>query len=77
LAPVCFAMVNALAGSFRPPEAPYDMLACGLLIASALFLLPIMFATGQAYVPTGVSGLGNWAILMATAINVIFWLLFF
>jgi drug/metabolite transporter (DMT)-like permease len=53
------------------------MLACGLLIASALFLLPIMFATGQAYVPTGVSGLGNWAILMATAINVIFWLLFF
>ena len=77
LAPVCFAMVNAFAGRFRPPEAPSDMLVCGLLVASALFLLPIMFATGQAYVPTGVGGLGDWAILVATAINVIFWLLFF
>lgn len=77
LVPVCFAMVNAFAGRFRPPEAPSDMLACGLLVASALFLLPIMFATGQAYVPTGVGGLGDWAILVATAINVIFWPLFF
>jgi drug/metabolite transporter (DMT)-like permease len=77
LAPVCFAMVNVFAGRFRPPEAPSVMLACGLLLASALFLLPIMFATGQAYLPVGGIGLGDWAILMATAINMLFWLLFF
>ncbi len=77
LAPVCFGMVNAYAGRFRPPEAPTTMLACGLMLASALFLLPIMFATGQAYLPTGATGMGDWAVLMAAAINVAFWLLFF
>ncbi len=77
LAPVSFAMVNVFAGRFRPPEAPSVMLACGLLLASALFLLPIMFATGQAYLPVGANGIGDWAILMATVINALFWLLFF
>ncbi|MBT3172799.1 MAG: EamA family transporter, partial [Rhodospirillaceae bacterium] len=77
LAPVSFAMVNAFAGKFRPPEAPSVMLACGLLLASAVFLLPVMFATGQAYIPLGENGIGDWAVLMAVAINAAFWLLFF
>ncbi len=77
LAPVCFATCNVFAGRFRPPEAPSTALSCGLLIASAIFLLPIMFASGQAYSFMDGAPIGNWMILLATLINVVFWVLFF
>lgn len=77
LAPVSFGMVNVFAGRFRPPQAPSVMLACGLLLASAFCLLPVMFATGQAYLPSGAAGMADWSIVIASAINVVFWLLFF
>jgi len=77
LAPVSFACVNVYAGRFRPPEAPSLMLACGVLLASAIFLLPIMFATGQFHMFPGPDLAGDLAILWAVLLHAAFWVMFF
>lgn len=77
LAPVCFACVNVYAGRFRPPAAPSLMLACGVLLASAVFLAPIMVATGQAYLFPGPELSGDLAVLGAVLLHAVFWVMFF
>ena len=77
LAPVCFACVNVYAGRFRPPAAPSLMLACGVLLASAVFLAPIMVATGQVYLFPGPDLSGDLAVLGAVMLHAVFWVMFF
>ncbi|MDP6589768.1 MAG: DMT family transporter [Alphaproteobacteria bacterium] len=71
LAPACFSLVTVFAGKFRPPDAPSATLACGLLLGSALLLVPVMFGTGQLYVFPGPSLEGDLTLLYASALSVV------
>jgi len=76
LAPVCFAAVNVLAGKYRPPASASETLASGLLLVSALILIPVMFLTDQVYAFRGPAEV-NFAVLWAVLINSVFWISFF
>lgn len=76
LAPVSFAAVNVLAGKFRPPESAGSSLSAGLLIFSAVILVPVMFITDQLYFFEANLEV-NMALIYAIIINAVFWLVFF
>lgn len=65
LAPVMFGLVTVFAGKYRPPAASSLNLTCGLLLASAVMLVPLMFGLGQAYVFPGGDVVGDLCILYA------------
>ena len=69
LAPVSFSLVTVFAGKFRPPDAPSPTLACGLLLGSALLLVPVMFGTGQLYLFPGPSLAGDLTLLYAALLS--------
>ena len=65
LAPVMFGLVTVFAGKYRPPAASSLNLACGLLLASAVMLVPVMVGLGQTYVFPGDDMVGDLCILYA------------
>tara|TARA_A100001037_G_scaffold305568_1_gene346266 strand:- start:4644 stop:5552 length:909 start_codon:yes stop_codon:yes gene_type:complete len=76
LAPVSFAAVNVLAGKFRPPASAGESLSAGLLLFSAIILVPVMFATDQLFA-FDASMEVNLAVVWSIIINAVFWLAFF
>lgn len=76
LAPVSFAATNVFAAAIRPPAVSSLTLATGLLLGSALLMLPVMLASGQAWLPPAATIQGNIGLLVAIAINAIIWWIF-
>jgi len=77
LAPISFAGLNVYVELSRPPKTASLSLAVGILLTSALLLLPLMLATGQLYVFPGPVRDGDLALLGAVVINIIMWPLFY
>jgi drug/metabolite transporter (DMT)-like permease len=75
LAPVMFAAANVSAALLRPPASSSVATAAGVLLGSALVILPVMLIAGQTWVPTRLddAALGT---LLAIAINAVFLVLF-
>lgn len=71
VAPVCFAMTNTLAVYLRPPAAPALAMATGMSACTTLLLVPIMLATGHAYLFPGPTVDGMLAVLYAAGINAV------
>ena len=76
LAPASFSLVTVFAGKFRPPDAPSATLACGLLLGSAVLLVPVMFGTGQLYLFPGPSLSGDLTLLYASLLSVLIFYVF-
>ena len=77
LAPISFAGLNVYVELSRPPKTASLSLAVGILLTSALMLLPLMLATGQIYVFPGPVRDGDLALLGAVVINILMWPLFY
>ena len=77
LAPISFAGLNVYVELHRPPATTSLSLAVGILLTSALMLLPLMLATGQLYVFPGPVLDGDLALLGAVVINILMWPLFY
>ena len=75
LAPVMFAGSNIAAALLQPPASSSLATAAGVLLGSALVLLPVMLLAGQVWVPTRLdqAAIGT---LLAVAINAAFLVLF-
>jgi len=75
-APVMFAGSNVAAAILRPPASSSVAMGAGVLLGSALVLLPIMLLAGQAWIPERFdqAAIGT---LLAIAINAVFLVLFF
>lgn len=76
LAPACFSLVTVFAGKYRPPAAPSVTLACGLLLGSAILLVPVMFGTGQLYPLPGPSLGGDLTLLYASLLTAVIFFIF-
>ena len=74
IAPMLFACSNLAAALLRPPLSSSLSMAAGMLVGSSAMLIPIMAIAGQASVPTGTRAI---AVLIAAAINAVFFVLFF
>jgi drug/metabolite transporter (DMT)-like permease len=71
-----FAGSNVAAAILRPPASSSVAMGAGVLLGSALVLLPIMLLAGQAWIPERFdqAAIGT---LLAIAINAVFLVLFF
>lgn len=76
VAPVLFATGNVAAAILRPPASSSVAMAAGVLFGSALFLLPVMLAAGQGWMPQRLDDAGL-ATLLAIVINAVFYVMFF
>lgn len=76
IAPVMFAGSNVAAAILRPPAASSVAMGAGVLLGSALVLLPIMLAAGQAWFPTQLDS-GAIGTLLAIIIDAAVLVLFF
>jgi drug/metabolite transporter (DMT)-like permease len=76
LAPALFALTNILAVLIRPPDSPPVSFACGLVSAASVLLLPAMFLFGQAYIFPGPSVSADLAILGASVITCLMYVIF-
>jgi drug/metabolite transporter (DMT)-like permease len=74
IAPLLFACSNVSAALLRPPLSSSLSMATGMLLGSAVVLVPIMLLAGQATLPTGP---GAVASVIAAAINAVFFVMFF
>jgi len=74
IAPLLFASANVAAALLRPSLSSSLSMASGMLLGSSFVLLPIMLIAGQAALPTGGGAI---AVLVAGAINAIFFVFFF
>jgi drug/metabolite transporter (DMT)-like permease len=75
LAPVMFAASNVSAAVLRPPASSSVATGAGVMLGSAVVLLPIMLLAGQAWFPPQLDE-GAIATLIAIAINAVFLVLF-
>lgn len=76
LAPALFALTNILAVLIRPPDSPPVSFACGLVSSASIILLPAMFLFDQAYIFPGPSVSADLAILGASTITCLMYVLF-
>jgi drug/metabolite transporter (DMT)-like permease len=76
LAPVMFASSNVSAALLRPPAASSAAMGAGVLLGSAVVLLPIMLIAGQAWMPRSFDA-GTMATLLAALVFATFLVLFF
>lgn len=74
---VCFALTIIAGERFRPPESDPLALSCGLLFVGALFLLPVMAATGSWWFFEAPLDRGDGALILVTFLAVFLWPLFF
>jgi drug/metabolite transporter (DMT)-like permease len=65
LAPLCYALGTILMAWLHPPSAKSLTLACGLLIASAVTMLPVMTVAGRWWFFNGPLDIGHWAVIGA------------
>lgn len=76
IAPVVSALSNVVAERFRPPATSSLSMACGMLLAGAVILLPVMLITGNSYLFEAPSA-GNQTLLIAILISSVNFILFF
>lgn len=69
-APLCFGIQNVLTERYWPVEGSTSHLSGGMLLGSALFMLPFMAATDSWWFFEGAMDAGDWALLGSVAINV-------
>lgn len=77
LAPVMFATANNCAAWLRPPAAPALAMAAGTLLGAAVVALVVTLALGSPLLPLALSSPIIWPLALASAINVVFFWLFF
>ena len=75
LAPLCFAIANVAAAVLRPLEATSVTMAAGILLGSAIIVVPFMFIFDQWSMPGGM-GAGDWALMGSVLANCIVVILF-
>ena len=73
----CYAFSSVAAALFRPPEVKSVSMAAALFLAAAIFLLPVMAGTGSWWFFEGEMDRGDWALIGVTAVNAVYWILFF
>jgi drug/metabolite transporter (DMT)-like permease len=77
LAPLSWAILSVWIARYRPPEADTVVITFGLMLTSALWTLPIMFATGDwSWVPTEF-GAGEGMMIALAALVVVTWIIAF
>ena len=74
-APVCFAFGSVTVVFLRPAGSKPIPLTCGISLASALLMLPVMAAAGSWWVFDGTMTGGDWSVLGAGAITACFFVL--
>lgn len=77
IAPVMFAAANNCAKWLRPEGASSLMMAAGTLLGGAVVAGVVMLALGSAVLPSEWSGTTAMPLVLATAINAVFFVLFF
>lgn len=77
VAPLSFAMSNVLAVIFRPPDSPSITLAFGLLLASAVAMLPAALFFGSGYAPLPPVTDVDFAVLTVGGVMALFIFFFF
>ena len=75
--PACFALLAISAARFRPPGAGSLPLACGLLFAASILLLPLMASLGTWWFFEGPMDRADWALIGVILINALFFVLAF
>lgn len=65
LAPLCYALGTILMAWLQPEAVKPLPLACGLLIASAVTMVPVVLASGTWWFFDGPMGAGHWAVVGA------------
>ena len=65
LAPLCYALGTILMAWLHPPSTRSLTLGCGLLIASAVTMVPVMTVAGTWWFFNGLSDIGHWAVVGA------------
>lgn len=77
LAPLSWAILSVWIARYRPPEADTLVITFGLMSASALLTLPVMFATGDwTWIPTEF-GAGEGMLIALAAVVVVTWIMAF
>ena len=71
-APLCYAFGTVCVAVLRPPESRPIPLTCGLSIASAILMLPVMVVTENWWAFDTTMTDGDWALLTVIVINAIF-----
>lgn len=69
IAPLCFALSNALVNVLRPPGTPSLMMAAGMSAGATVLLAPVMMASGHAFVFPTATLSNNLPVLYAAAIT--------
>ncbi|TPJ62654.1 DMT family transporter [Mesorhizobium sp. B2-7-1] len=77
IAPVMFAAANNCAKWLRPEGASSTMMAAGTLLGAAVVAGLVMLALGSAALPSEWTGRTAMPLVLATAINAVFFVLFF
>ncbi|MEJ8571422.1 DMT family transporter [Microbaculum marinum] len=77
LAPVFFALSNVAASVLRPPATASLTMAAGVLLGSAVVVLPIMAFAGAWALPSAPAAQAVVPVLLAGAINAAFFVLLF
>ncbi len=77
VAPLCYSVGAILMAWLEPPAAKSLPLACGLLIASAITMAPVMAATGSWWFFDGRFATGHWAVIGAMANQAVIFVLMF
>jgi drug/metabolite transporter (DMT)-like permease len=65
LAPVCYALGTILMARYHPAATKSPALACGLLIASAVTMIPVLAVAGSWWFFDGPWDIGHWAVVGA------------
>ena len=76
IAPASSALSNVVTERFRPPATSSVSMACGMTLAAAVVLFPIMLITGQGYLFEAPAA-ANQALLIVILISSVNFILFF
>jgi drug/metabolite transporter (DMT)-like permease len=77
VAPLCYAIGAILMAWFEAPSVKSLPLACGLLIASAVTMIPVMVTTRSWWFFDGPFATGHWAVFGAMANQAVIFVLMF
>lgn len=72
-APLSWAILSVWIARFRPPAVDSVVIACALLLVSALLFLPAMLATGSWWWFQAPLDTGGWAVIGAGLANALLW----
>jgi drug/metabolite transporter (DMT)-like permease len=76
-APLSWAILSVWIARYRPPEADAVVITFGLTVASVLWTLPLLFATGDwSWVPTQF-GAGEGMMIAIAAVVIVTWVIAF